>query len=183
MAAGAPTRRWERPGILGIRRSRARREARAAVPELRLRRVSCRGRSGRIPGARSGSHASFCGLTGLKATVGRVSTYGILPLSPTLDTPGPLARSVEDVALLYGVMHGPDPLDPHTLAVPAGELGERWRRSVRGLRLARMPGAERAAVSKDMLDAYEQSLEVLGGLGAEIADIELPFGFADAGAL
>src|SRR5436309_6030446 len=80
-------------------------------------------------------------------------------------------------------MHGPDPLDPHTLAVPAGELGERWRRSVRGLRLARMPGAERAAVSKDMLDAYEQSLEVLGGLGAEIADIELPFGFADAGAL
>ena len=46
-----------------------------------------------------------------------------------------------------------------------------------------MPGAERAAVSKDVLDAYEQSLEVLGGLGAEIADIELPFGFADAGAL
>src|SRR5580700_986675 len=41
--------------------------------------------------------ASWCGLTGLKTTIGRVSTYGILPLSPTLDTPGPMARSVEDV--------------------------------------------------------------------------------------
>src|SRR5205085_1039120 len=56
--------------------------------------------------------ASWCGLTGLKTTIGRVSTYGILPLSPTLDTPGPMARSVLDAALLYNVMQGPDPLDP-----------------------------------------------------------------------
>ena len=44
--------------------------------------------------------ASWCGLTGLKTTIGRVSTYGILPLAPSLDTPGPMARSVEDAALL-----------------------------------------------------------------------------------
>ena len=55
--------------------------------------------------------ASWCGLSGLKTTIGRVSTYGILPLAPSLDTPGPMARSVEDAALLYSVMHGPDPLD------------------------------------------------------------------------
>ncbi len=59
--------------------------------------------------------ASWCGITGLKTTIGRVSTYGVLPLAPTLDTPGPMARSVEDAALLYGAMQGPDPLDPRTL--------------------------------------------------------------------
>src|SRR5947209_11278125 len=56
--------------------------------------------------------AAWCGLTGLKTTIGRVSNYGILPLAPTLDTPGPLARSVTDAALLYNAMQGPDPLDP-----------------------------------------------------------------------
>ena len=58
--------------------------------------------------------AAWCGITGLKTSVGRISTHGVLPLSPTLDTPGPLARSVEDCALLLSVMQGPDPLDPLT---------------------------------------------------------------------
>src|ERR1700694_2739615 len=82
--------------------------------------------------------ASFCGLTGLKVTIGRVSTYGILPLSPTLDTPGPLARSVEDAALLYRAMQGSDPLAPRTLGVPPADLTEGWKRGIRGMRLARM---------------------------------------------
>ena len=94
--------------------------------------------------------ASFCGLTGLKVTVGRISTYGVMPLSTTLDTPGPMARSVEDAALLYDVLQGEDPLDPTT----------------RG-------------VAPDMLAAYDKSLDVLANLGAEIVDIALPFRFAD----
>src|SRR5580692_11324688 len=61
--------------------------------------------------------ASWCGLTGLKTTIGRVSTYGILPLAPTLDTPGPMARSVIDAVLLYNAMQGPDPLDPRTRGI------------------------------------------------------------------
>src|SRR5207247_8735253 len=62
--------------------------------------------------------ASWCGLSGLKTTIGRVSTYGILPLAPSLDTPGPLARSVEDAALLYSVMGGADPLERPAAAAP-----------------------------------------------------------------
>src|SRR5215212_5543458 len=62
--------------------------------------------------------ASWCGLSGLKTTIGRVSTFGILPLAPSLDTPGPMARSVEDAALLFTIMQGPDPLDPRTLSAP-----------------------------------------------------------------
>ena len=56
--------------------------------------------------------ASWCGLTGLKTTIGRVSTYGILPLAPTLDTPGPMARSVLDAALLYNAHAGAGPARP-----------------------------------------------------------------------
>jgi aspartyl-tRNA(Asn)/glutamyl-tRNA(Gln) amidotransferase subunit A len=125
--------------------------------------------------------ASWCGLSGLKTTIGRVSTYGILPLAPSLDTPGPLARSVEDAALLYSVMQGRDPLDPRTLAAPPPDdplAG--LRRGVRGLRLARMPAAERDGCAAEMLAAYDAALAALAGLGAEIVDIVLPCRFADA---
>src|SRR4051794_31681722 len=123
--------------------------------------------------------ASFCGLTGLKVTVGRISTYGIIPLSSTFDTPGPMARNVEDAALLYNVLQGPDPLDSLTRGVPAADPMPTLNRGVRGLRLARMPEVEREGVSSEMLSAYDRSLEALAGLGAEIIEIRLPFRFVD----
>ncbi|HEV8680943.1 MAG TPA: amidase [Stellaceae bacterium] len=125
--------------------------------------------------------ASWCGLAGLKTTIGRVSTYGILPLAPSLDTPGPMARSVEDAALLYSVMHGPDPLDHRTLSAPplADPLAG-LKRGARGLRLARMPAGERDGVAAEVLAAYDAALEALGRLGAEIVDVALPCRFADA---
>jgi len=83
--------------------------------------------------------ASWCGLTGLKTTIGRISTHGILPLAPTLDTPGPMARSVMDAARLYHVMQGPDSLDPRTRGVLPDDPMPAIKRGVRGLRLARMP--------------------------------------------
>src|SRR6201990_606024 len=62
--------------------------------------------------------AHFCGVTGLKTTVGRVSRAGAMPLSQSLDTVGPLAQTAEDCALLMGLMAGADPEDPTALAVP-----------------------------------------------------------------
>jgi aspartyl-tRNA(Asn)/glutamyl-tRNA(Gln) amidotransferase subunit A len=123
--------------------------------------------------------ASWCGLAGLKTTIGRVSTYGILPLSPTLDTPGPMARSVEDAALLYQVMQGPDPLDPRTRGVTPSDPMPTLRRGARGLRLARMPDAEREGVDGEVLAAYDAALESLAELGAEIETPDLPCRFAD----
>jgi len=52
--------------------------------------------------------ASWCGITGLKTTIGRISTHGVLPLSHTLDTPGPMARSVQDCAILLELLQGAD---------------------------------------------------------------------------
>ena len=126
--------------------------------------------------------ASWCGITGLKTTIGRVSTHGVLPLSPTLDTPGPMARSVEDVALLYVAMQGADPLDPLTRGLPYTDPMATLKRGVRGLRLARMPEVERQYASADVLAAYDRSLSDLEKLGAEIVAIKLPFLFADVAA-
>ena len=127
--------------------------------------------------------ASWCGITGLKTTVGRVSTFGVLPLSPTLDTPGPMTRSVEDAALLYMAMQGPDPLEPRTMQLPQTDPLATLKRGVRGLRLARMPEAERGFATSEVLAAYDASLVELERLGAEIVAVELPFGFADVAAL
>ncbi len=125
--------------------------------------------------------ASWCGLSGLKTTIGRVSTYGILPLAPSLDTPGPMTRSVEDAALLYAVMQGADPLDPRTLSAPAPiDPAAGMRRGVSGMRLARMPEAEREGCTPEMLAAYDAALDLLARQGAEIVDIPLPCRFADA---
>jgi aspartyl-tRNA(Asn)/glutamyl-tRNA(Gln) amidotransferase subunit A len=61
--------------------------------------------------------AAWCGVVGLKTTIGRISTYGVLPLAATLDTPGPIARDVEDAALLLTVLQGADPRDRRTRGV------------------------------------------------------------------
>jgi aspartyl-tRNA(Asn)/glutamyl-tRNA(Gln) amidotransferase subunit A len=123
--------------------------------------------------------AAWCGIVGLKVTAGRISTHGVLPLSTTLDTPGPLARSVEDAALIFRVLNGPDPRDAQTLAwTPVDPLPE-LRRGVAGLRLAVMPAVERAGVADDVLFAYEAAIDALGRLGARIVRPPLPHRFGD----
>ena len=123
--------------------------------------------------------AAWCGVVGLKVTAGRISTYGVLPLSGTLDTPGPLARSVEDAALIFRVLNGPDPRDPQTLAWTPADPLPALRRGVAGLRLAVMPDAERAGVADDVLAAYDGSVEKLAALGARIVRPALPHRFSD----
>jgi aspartyl-tRNA(Asn)/glutamyl-tRNA(Gln) amidotransferase subunit A len=123
--------------------------------------------------------AAWCGITGLKTTIGRISTYGVLPLSPTLDTPGPLARSVEDVAVLLQVMQGADARDPRTRALRDAEPLPTLRCGVRGLRLARIAPGERDGVADDVLTAYDHSVEQFAEMGAEIVDLTLPRKFSE----
>jgi aspartyl-tRNA(Asn)/glutamyl-tRNA(Gln) amidotransferase subunit A len=127
--------------------------------------------------------ASWCGVTGLKTTIGRISCHGVLPLSTTLDTPGPLARCVEDAALLYNALQGPDPNDPLTLRRPPDDPMPALRRGVAGLRLARMPRAERELCEPAVLAAYDAALDELESQGALIVDAALPRTFTEMGAL
>jgi len=128
------------------------------------------GGSVRIPSA-------LCGITGLKTTVGQVPTDGILPLSTTLDTPGPLARSAHDAAILFAAMRGGDARAIDTV------LNGPPPRGVKGLRLARMPDNERDVCEPAVLSAYDASLAQLADMGAEIVDVVLPFRIRDFGAL
>jgi aspartyl-tRNA(Asn)/glutamyl-tRNA(Gln) amidotransferase subunit A len=127
--------------------------------------------------------AAWCGITGLKTTIGRISTYGVLPLSTTLDTPGPLTRSVEDAALIYNVLQGPDRDDPLTLCHPVDDPMPKLKAGIAGLRLALMPANERAACEADVLAAYDASLQALEQLGATIVDAPLPRTFSGMGAM
>src|SRR5713101_894338 len=102
--------------------------------------------------------ASWCGITGLKTTIGRISVHGVLPLAPTLDTPGPMTRSVEDAALLFNLLQGPDPLDPLTARHPPDDPLPTLRRGVAGLRVAVLAKAERSGIDGEVLGAYDASV-------------------------
>jgi len=123
--------------------------------------------------------AAWNGIVGLKVTAGRISTYGVLPLSSTLDTPGPLARSVEDAALVYRALSGPDPRDPQTLTRTPVDPLPTLRRGVSGLRIAVLPEAERAGVDTDVLAAYDAAAETLAKLGARVVRVALPHRLSD----
>jgi len=123
--------------------------------------------------------AAWNGIVGLKVTAGRISTFGVLPLSFTLDTPGPLTRSVEDAALIYRLLNGPDPRDRQTLAWAPDDPMATLRLGAAGLRLAVMPDVEREGVDKEVLAAYDASVETLAKLGARIEHAKLPHRFRD----
>jgi aspartyl-tRNA(Asn)/glutamyl-tRNA(Gln) amidotransferase subunit A len=123
--------------------------------------------------------AAWCGIVGLKVTAGRISTYGVLPLSSTLDTPGPMTRSVEDAALMFRALNGHDPRDPQTLAWALSDPMPTLRRGIGGLRLAVMPEAERAGMDHEVLAAYDAAVDTLAKLGAVIVRVELPHRFRD----
>lgn len=121
--------------------------------------------------------AGLCGIVGLKTTVGRVSNHGALMLSKTLDTLGPMARDVEDAALLFSAMHGPDHHDPQTLAHPPADVLTGLKKGVTGLRLAVLPAEELGEVDPEVARAFTVALDVLRELGARIDTLTLPVSY------
>jgi len=123
--------------------------------------------------------AGFCGLVGLKVTAGRLPTDGIIPLSHTLDTPGPLARSVEDAILMFHAMDGAEGWAVDRDLAAGTRLFAALHQGVKGLHLGAMDDRERAACTADVLDAYDQALDLLRGLGAEVEVFSTMIGYAD----
>jgi aspartyl-tRNA(Asn)/glutamyl-tRNA(Gln) amidotransferase subunit A len=118
--------------------------------------------------------ASFCGVTGLKPTYGRVSRYGLLAFASSLDQIGPITRNVEDAALALQVLAGPDPMDSTAAQEAVPDFTTMLDGNVRGERI----GVPRAFVSDgvdaSVLGAFESALEVLRASGATLVDIDLP---------
>ena len=127
--------------------------------------------------------ASFCGVYGLKTTEHRVSLHGHIPDLPS--TPratrhmwamGPLARSVEDLALAYRIIAGPD---GHDLEVPPVPLGESWEPEVDSLRVAWAPTFPGVPVAHSIREAIERVASELDSLGARVEEALPPVDFKE----
>jgi aspartyl-tRNA(Asn)/glutamyl-tRNA(Gln) amidotransferase subunit A len=118
--------------------------------------------------------AHFCGVTGLKTTVGRVSRAGAMPLSQSLDTVGPLAQSVEDCALLLGLMAGADPEDPTASALPVPDYMAATRGSLKGLKIGVPTAFYVEDLDPEVARVLDETMATLNKEGAEIVKVELP---------
>ncbi len=118
--------------------------------------------------------AALCGIVGLKTTVGRVSRAGVYPLSDSLDSVGPLARSVEDAALVYQALCGEDDADETTRGVAPDDALRGLRAGVRGLRIAFAESAFFDDVDAEIVQAVREAGRVLHELGAHVESVAFP---------
>jgi aspartyl-tRNA(Asn)/glutamyl-tRNA(Gln) amidotransferase subunit A len=117
--------------------------------------------------------AAMCGIYGLKATYGLISTQGIFPTAPSLDTAGPMARSVQDLALMLQYMAGYDPNDPASLKVPIPNYMKDLNKGVKGVKIG-IPTYYMEELERDVEILFHKAIETLINLGAEIKVIEIP---------
>jgi aspartyl-tRNA(Asn)/glutamyl-tRNA(Gln) amidotransferase subunit A len=120
--------------------------------------------------------AAFCGVAGLKPTYGRVSKRGVLPLSWTLDTCGPLTWTTEDAALMLQAIAGHDPLDPSTSSQAVPDFSAGLNDGLRGMRvgLVRHFYERDVRASDATIDAMNAAVATLEALGAEVVEVALP---------
>jgi aspartyl-tRNA(Asn)/glutamyl-tRNA(Gln) amidotransferase subunit A len=115
--------------------------------------------------------ATFCGLVGLKTTWGAISTAGVMPLSDTLDTVGTLTRTVEDAALLFGLL------------TPSHDQTFQARQSLKGVRVGVADNYGHGECTGEAARIMQTSLRALTARGAELVDVAMPHNEAlfDAG--
>ncbi|MDH3307209.1 MAG: amidase, partial [Acidimicrobiia bacterium] len=117
--------------------------------------------------------AALCGVVGLKVTHGRIPLTGVFPLVESLDTVGPITRTVIDARAAYRVMAGHDPADPWS--VPEGEAAARPVSQVSGLRIGiPQPWVDAAPMTTEALTAFQQTLGRLTDLGAIVDEVHHP---------
>jgi Asp-tRNA(Asn)/Glu-tRNA(Gln) amidotransferase A subunit family amidase len=112
------------------------------------------------------------GVTGLRPTFGRVPRTGAMALSWSMDKLGPMCRSVEDCALVFSALHGPDGADQTVHAAPFNWDGDA---PLRGLRVGVVQSAFDAPIDRHPTKPFDEAaLQVLRGLGLELIPVELP---------
>ncbi|WUR14119.1 Asp-tRNA(Asn)/Glu-tRNA(Gln) amidotransferase subunit GatA [[Empedobacter] haloabium] len=122
--------------------------------------------------------ASFCGITGIKPTYGRVSRFGMIAFASSLDQGGPMAQTAEDCALLLSAMAGYDERDSTSLAPEQGGVHEDFSRNLNepltGLRIGVPKEYFGEGLAKDVETAVRAALDQFVKLGATLVDISLP---------
>ena len=124
--------------------------------------------------------SACCGLVGIKPTYGRVSRFGAMPLSFSLDHVGPLARNARDCAVLLGAIAGRDPEDPTTLDAPVPDYLDEIEVGVRGLKVGLPDRYFDEGTHPEVQALLDDALSVFKALGAETVPVTLPDGFEAA---
>ncbi|MGD0685706.1 MAG: Asp-tRNA(Asn)/Glu-tRNA(Gln) amidotransferase subunit GatA [Streptosporangiaceae bacterium] len=126
------------------------------------------GGSIRQPGA-------VCGIVGVKPTYGGSSRYGVVAFASSLDTPGPLARTVLDAALLHEVMSGHDPRDSTSVDAPVPPVVAAARQAdVAGLRVGVVTELGGEGYQPGVIARFAEAVELLESLGAKISEVSCP---------
>ena len=131
---------------------------------------SCTGGSIRGP-------ASFCGIVGLKATYGRVSRYGVVPLSWSLDHCGPMTWTVEDSAIMLQAIAGYDPMDPTSSRAPVPDYAASLQEDITGLRVG-VPRhyffSDDPSINRETLSTVDSALKAIEDMGAKVEEVTVP---------
>ncbi len=124
------------------------------------------------------SPANQTGLVGIKPTLGRISRHGIMPITADQDTAGPMARTVEDAAILLGVLEGVDPNDPATGRCEPPPENDYTQFLIDDALVGARLGVPRAYFYDDLeperLDAMERAFDLMRAAGAIVMDVEIP---------
>ena len=118
--------------------------------------------------------AAFTGISGIKPTYGRCSRWGVVAFASSLDQAGPMARSVEDCAIMLGAMAGFDPKDATSLQMDVPDWEAALSADLKGKRVGIPAEYRMEGTSEEILASWEQGKAWLKDAGAEIVDISLP---------
>ncbi len=116
--------------------------------------------------------ACFCGIAGIKPTYGRVSKRGAVSLAPSLDHPGPLARTVPDLAIGLAAMAGYDPSDPSTLPDPPPS--DSVKHSLAGVRVGLVADLHPRPLRSDHQARFDAATDAMSEAGALLVDLSFP---------
>ncbi len=134
----------------------------------------CYGALGSDTGGSIRIPAALCGVVGMKPTFGRVSKYGVFPLSWSLDHVGPLTRTVEDNALFLNAIAGYDPKDPYSIDRPSENFARDLRINVQGAVIGVPKSFYFEHIEPEIESKIHDAIEIFRQLGAEVREIELP---------
>jgi len=118
--------------------------------------------------------ASHCGVVGLKPTYGRVSRYGVIAYASSLDQVGPVARDVEDCAIMLGAVAGYDPADSTSVDCPVPDYRATLKDGVKGMKIGLPKEYFVEGLDPEIKAAVEQAIATYRELGAEIVEVSLP---------
>ncbi|HEX8860180.1 MAG TPA: amidase [Actinomycetes bacterium] len=134
---------------------------------------TCYGSIGTDTGGSIRLPSALNGLVGIRPTIGRVSNHGIIPLAWSMDTAGPMTRTVEDCAVMFATIAGHDPKDQASATVPVTDYTADLRRGVEGLRIGIVPGYFFHHLQPAVHEAVTGALDTLRGLGATVVDVKI----------